>query len=340
MTILRVWGILCLLTAVFLWCGWHVIGRTLVKQISPLTVLTLRCVFACPFLFSMARIIDPIGLRNAPRVFFPRLFSLGILLVGGNSFLFLLGLKWTSTSEAALFQPLIIVFTTVIGIVCDRYNLTSQQFKSAVSSKWQAVGIISCIIGAIWILISKSPIQSPLSMDSSSSFEFYRILGFICLIGNTMCFSVYTWMQLPILSHLSPVVTVAFSYGLVTPLFVIFSLVSCSISGTMEWMNISKLQLVGSLYSGICSSGIATVLYSYANKWLHPTVCGLSAALQPLVSCILGAIFLEERLSFQHIIAAVFIIGGVTVVLLTNKTPIVEEKLPSAFCPLSSNDSR
>jgi drug/metabolite transporter (DMT)-like permease len=316
MTKYRIYGMLYLCTTVLLWCSWHIVGRALVKQLSPLTILALRCVFACPVLFATAWLIDPIGIRTVPKSLFSRLFALGVLLIGGNSFLFILGLKWTSASEAALTQPLITVFTTLLPMIFSHYGHSMTQYEYKGHTKLQKVGIVCCVLGAIWILMSKAQIPTQLQLQSSANFEVHRMLGFICLIGNTLSFSVYIWLQSSILSQLSPTVATAYSHVLATPLVVVASLVSGGGEGAKEWMTIDRSQLLGLLYVGVFATGVAGVLYSYANKWLHPTVCGLSAALQPLVTCILSVIFLRERLSFQQVIAAASIIGGVVLVLL------------------------
>ncbi|CAF3388509.1 unnamed protein product [Rotaria socialis] len=308
-------GVIYLCVTVLLWCSWHIVGRIMVNELSSLTILAFRCVFACPVLFAVAWFADPIGMGTVPKSSLRQLFTLGLLLLGGNSYLFILGLKWTSASEAALTQPLIIIFTAIFEMIFRRENKTNRQSKTVTHLKVQKIGIVCCVVGSLWILINRNQVALPIKLQSSSSFGFHRMLGFMCLLGNTLCFSVYTCMQSRVLSNLSPPLVSAYSYGLVTPLIVIINVISCGAKGTLQWKMVTSSQWMGLLYVGVFATGLASLLYSYANKCLHPTVCGLSAALQPLVSCLLSAIFLQERLSLQQIIAATFIIGGVTMVI-------------------------
>ena len=92
--------------------GWHVIGKGMLSYLSPLALGGMRVLLAAPLLLLMAWLLD----RARPtRRDLPYLALLGFLGVFLNQLLFIVGLKYTTATNAGIIMPSIPVFTVAIG---------------------------------------------------------------------------------------------------------------------------------------------------------------------------------------------------------------------------------
>lgn len=73
------------------------------------------------------------------------------------------------------------------------------------------------------------------------------------------------------------------------------------------------------LYMGLVCTAIAHVLWNKSLSLIEAGTCSLFYPLQPMVSVLLGVIFLGESITMKFILGALLIIGGVVFSLVGNK---------------------
>jgi drug/metabolite transporter (DMT)-like permease len=77
------------------------------------------------------------------------------------------------------------------------------------------------------------------------------------------------------------------------------------------------------LYLGLVCTALAGFLWNKSLSLIEASTCSLFYPIQPLVSVVLGVIFLEEKIDLRFGVGAFLIVGGILVVILSDpgRTP-------------------
>lgn len=130
---------LALLLVQALFSGFHVVGKAVLADMPPLALAGLRVLIAAPLLLAVAwwkdRFLPP--LREMPR-----LALLGLLGVFTNQILFLVGLSYTTASNAAILMPSIPVFALGLSVL----------FRIQRAGARELSGVASAAAGAVVLL--------------------------------------------------------------------------------------------------------------------------------------------------------------------------------------------
>lgn len=165
--------------------GFHVFGKYVLEHVHPLAVAGIRIIGALPLLMLLAWRVE----HTMPRWRdLPWLAALGLLGVFGNQVLFLLGLKLTTATNAAIMMPSIPVFTVAIAAFFGVEKLRSKQ----------AVGVGLAVVGALVML---NPFRFTMARE--------MFFGNLLILLNCLSYSGYLVLQRPVLKRLPPLTTVA-----------------------------------------------------------------------------------------------------------------------------------
>lgn len=107
--------------------------------------------------------------------------------------------------------------------------------------------------------------------------------------------------------------------------FSIFGLLATAPFGIANWKSPTNHEWMALLAVGLCSI-IAQLLMTSAYRWIETLSAGVVSQLTVVISMIMGAVWLQERLSPQALIGSAFTIVGVIAVMVVTATP-----RPSAF---------
>ena len=246
----------------------------------------------------------------------PILISLGVTGMFGNQLLYLLGVYYTTADIASMFQPLIPVWTTIIAIVTR-----TEKFPHLRKPKgWAKImGIILASAGAMTMIMVKHKVDT--GSNSKESGELF--LGYIFLLGNTICMGVYiviqkkyifnkpdsVWRTLPV-----SVTAWAYFFG-----FIAMALASLYYVKTPErYTQIPARAIYSIIYAIFITSALCYLLITWCNMQISSTVVTATWPLQVFFTIILSYIFLGEVMSPVQYIGGIMILIGLAFVLWSN----------------------
>lgn len=276
--------------------GFHVFGKYVLDYMSPLALAGLRVLGATPLLLLMAWFMEGVLPKKRD---LPFLALLGFLGIFANQLLFLIGLKHTTATNAAILMPSIPVFTAAISAVFRVERITFVK----------ALGIGLAVCGALVMI-------NPFDF----SLHDRLLLGNVLILLNCLSYSGYLVLQRPVLRRLPPLTTVAWAFlfgGLgILPL-------SAHELAALDVHAVPGLAWVGVAYSVLIQSTINYAIIMWATGRSTPTFVSVYKTLQPLSGIVLAAIFLHESLGWQAAVGFATIIAGLILVTehLQNEPP-------------------
>lgn len=235
--------------------------------------------------------------------------------------LFILGVYLTTANMAAMFQPAVPVWSTFLAMMSrvePPPNLTN-------SRGWAKIlGILLAVAGAVTMTVGKfrknSGEESWLLGGSSVGSQF---LGCICLIVKTSSTAVYFIIQKKYIFNqphsvwkTQPMAVTAWSYFVAVVFLAFTSLIY--INQPEKFTSFSKEAFYSLVYAIFIPSTMCSLLLTWCNMQVPPTVVAASWPLQALFCAILSFIFLGQSLQFLECFGGSFIACGLAAVLWSN----------------------
>lgn len=274
---------LALLLVQLLFSGFHVVGKAVLTEISPLALAGLRVGLAAPVLLAVAAWRDRC-LPPLPEL--PRLALLGFLGVFANQVLFLIGLSHTTAANAAILMPSIPVFALALSVIF--------RIQKAAPRQW--LGVASAVAGAVVLL---DPTAFSLADDT--------VLGNLLILANCLSYSAFLVFQRPVLERLPWRTFIAWS-------FLFGGLGVLAVSGTelvaLTRSPVSPSTWAGVLYIALAVTGLGYFLATWSVRRSSPTLVAAYTTLQPVLSVVLAVIFLGERPGWREGVGFVLIAAG------------------------------
>ncbi|MFI8709007.1 DMT family transporter [Bacillus sp. NPDC077411] len=203
------------------------------------------------------------------------------------------GLVYTSSSEAGIIQATIPIFT----MVCASYFLKER------TTIWQKLSLLLSVSGVIFIFAMKG-----LGSHATS------FTGVILILLSALSSAGYNVLARKMTKQFR---LIDVTYMMTVIGFVCFNTLSIGnhiAAGTMHLYFqpfTSSLFLVSILYLGILSSLLTAFLSNYALSIVEASKMSVFSNVSTLITMFAGVIFLQEELTYYHIIGAVMIILGV-----------------------------
>eukprot|EP01113_Clastostelium_recurvatum_P043467 TRINITY_DN7198_c0_g1_i1.p1 TRINITY_DN7198_c0_g1~~TRINITY_DN7198_c0_g1_i1.p1 ORF type:complete len:366 (+),score=69.06 TRINITY_DN7198_c0_g1_i1:57-1154(+) len=294
--------------------GFHVLGKwALDKGTNPIIFALYREICAGPILFIIALVVERTFPK--PRDWY-RFVFLGATGVYGNQLLFVLGLYFTSATQAAIMQPCIPVFTTII----------TQALRMEKFSFLKVAGIIASAAGAV-VMVG----FDGLSLHSSA------FLGTACLIGNTLCTAVYLVYMKGVLKDYPPISITGWAYLVGSVFMGLTSLIFVFQGRTSEY-NVGRSALLPLAYSILFATVYTYMVLSWANSKAPASMVSAYMSLQPLTSALLAYFFLHEVLVWREGLGALFIALGLALVTYARVRESRNEEA-QAYQPVRDEDN-
>jgi drug/metabolite transporter (DMT)-like permease len=288
-----------LLFVVSAWGGSFVAARMLLAPrqpgaatLSPTLLATVRFLLASlvflPILYRQHRRVQRLRLADLPT--FALLGQLGIALYFWLQYT---GVRLTNASIAAVIVVgLIPLATMVVSGITLREPLGGRR-------------ALALALGAVGVLVVVS--QQGLRVAARSGF----LLGALCLVGNALCFAIYSTVIRGIRGRYSALtttagMTVAGTVGLM--LLALFSgdLRSLAALSVAQWLAIA--------YLGLVCSVLAYFFYNYALSQIEASKAAAWIYLEPPVAVALGALLLGEAITAQTVVGGVVILASLLLV--------------------------
>lgn len=282
---LRVHGALLFVQVTF--GALHVFGRHVLFHIEPMAVAAVRILVSAPLLVLIALRVDR-RIPSPPDL--ARLALLGFLGVFSNQLLYIVGLKMTTATNAAILMPSIPVFVALVAAGTGLERLT-----------WgRAAGVALAVVGALATLDF-----------SAASLSGGTLVGNLLLLANCLVYAFYLVLQRPLFSRVHPVAIVAWAF-----LFGGAGVLAVSLPtlGRLDPAGVPSSAWLGLLYVAVIPTGVNYALNSWAMVRSSAGLVATYTTLQPLAAALMAALFLGERAGWREAFGFALIVAGLAVV--------------------------
>ena len=275
-------GYLYVIITMSAWGSTYVVSKFILGSVPPFTLLLLRYIVAAIVLYI---IMIKKGLSKVEPQDYKYIFFIGFVgyFIGvGAQFI---GTQLSNASMASLINSTNPIFIVLFAVPILKERITTTKMISIIAALIGAYIIIgkvqgsSILIGIVACIIAVS-MWSLMSVVSKRATEKYNALtvttySIIVAICFTLPVSMYELFTIPDIKLLEPAV------------------------------------ILSVLYLGVICTAIAFVLWSKSLSMMEAGICSLFYPIQPMVSVLLGWIFLKEKMNLSFFIGAVLIIAGV-----------------------------
>lgn len=274
---------LALLFVQFSFGGFSVFGKYVLGHVHPLALAGMRVLFAGPLLMLLALRFDRVRPKGRD---FLSLAMLGFFGVFVNQLLFIIGLNYTTATNASILMPSIPVFTVAVAMAMGIERIT-----------WgRSLGIGLAVSGA---LIMLQVTQFSLSENTA--------LGNLLILINTLSYSLFLVLARPVLLRIPPLTVIAWTFvfggsGIV--------LVSAHEVVAVPFTSLPLLAWAGIAYVVLFPTLINYVLNTWAIKRSSSTLVATYTTLQPVVATALAVMLLGEHFGLREVAGFVLIIAG------------------------------
>ena len=257
--------------------------------IEPVTLFTLRAIGASALFWILSFFMPKEKIEKGDMLKIAAASSVG-LFVPQMTFLFAITMS-TSIDTAILstFGP---IFTMLFAFAFLGEPITGKK----------AGGVAMSFAGVIFLIFN--------SVHSGGA-DFTTPMGYVLLLLNSLSFSLYLGIFRPLISKYSVVTFMKwmFLYSLLLSLpFSLKGFLStdyAAIPGNVKWE-------IG--YLIFFATFVAYFLIPFGQKYLRPTVVSMYTYLQPIIAAIVSIWIGMDTLTWQKILATVFVVGGVVLV--------------------------
>ena len=263
--------------------GFHVVAKAVLSQMEPLALASIRVALASPILAVMAWRHD----RVLPRAReMPQLALLGGLGIFANQILFIVGLKYTTATNASILMTSLPVFAVATAALLGIEKIGPRRL----------VGIVLSVAGALFLV-------NPLRFGGGQSAAFGNAL----ILLNALAYALFLVLQRPVLARIPWRTLIAWSF--------IWGGAGVVVVGAPALARLDFAAVPAGTWLGVAYIILLATVFAYAvNTWAvrrsSPALVATYSTLQPLVAALLAATFLEERFGWVEGIGFALIVAG------------------------------
>lgn len=277
-----------LFAAFVLWGSQYVISKIALRTVPPVTLLALRYLVSVPALFIVLRlrhVLTPIKKGD-----WPILFAIGFTGYFASFCLQMLGINRLTGSVSSLLGAMNPIFIPILAAFFLHERITPAKIACVALSMAGVVVIVGVdgtvdASGALLMLAS-------VFLWSTASIIIRRVSGR------------YDPMQIALIAILC---ALPFTGG-----WSLIELQSAPCSFTLE-------SVLAVLYMGVLGTAVTHSLWNYSLRVMDASFCSMFYPMQPLVSSILGVLFLHEAVTPGFVIGALMICCGIVAAVISAK---------------------
>lgn len=263
--------------------------------IPPLGIFTLRSLIAGA-LFWIVSLFMP--KEKIDKKDYIRIFAASMLGFLTCQVTFLVGIPHITPMDCSILTAMSPIYTMGIAALVIKEPVTWQK----------AGGVAISFAGIIYLIISR--VAAPGGVTESTPF------GIFMIILNSLSFSMYLGIFKPLISKYSAVTFMKwiflFSACVSTPL---------SLKGliAVEWSSIPSIQYAELAFLIVCATFVTYFLIPVSQKRIKPTLVSMYSYIQPIIAIIISIAIGMDSLTWQKVLAAVMVFGGVIIVSYSRK---------------------
>ncbi|HBF37143.1 MAG TPA: EamA family transporter [Firmicutes bacterium] len=275
-------------------CAWgslYVVGKFVLGKVPPFTVLFFRYLVAGIALFPVLKARKRVKIERADYKYIFLMGFLGYFLSIGAQ---LMGTKLSNASLASLINSMNPVFIILFAVFILKEKLTFQK----------VIAVIATIVGTYIILGGGS--------------ETHQWLGIVISFISVITWSLMSVLVRKITQKYDSLMITA--YGMLIAMVLTLPVAGCEMFLTPHVQLFNRDVILSLLYMGLVCTALSHFLWNTSLSMIEAGTCSLFYPLQPMVSVLLGGVFLSERLNSKFVIGAVLIVGGVLVGLIGKRS--------------------
>lgn len=277
-----------LFAAFVLWGSQYVISKIALRTVPPVTLLALRYLVSVPALFIVLRLRH--ALTPVKKGDWPILFAIGFTGYFASFCLQMLGINRLTGSVSSLLGAMNPIFIPILAAFFLHERITPAKIACVALSMAGVVVIVGVdgtvdASGALLMLAS-------VFLWSTASIIIRRVSGR------------YDPMQIALIAILC-----ALPF---TGCWSLIELQSAPCSFTLE-------SVLAVLYMGVLGTAVTHSLWNYSLRVMDASFCSMFYPMQPLVSSILGVLFLHEAVTPGFVIGALMICCGIVAAVISAK---------------------
>ena len=277
-----------LFAAFVLWGSQYVISKIALRTVPPVTLLALRYLVSIPALFIVLRLRH--ALTPVKKGDWPILFAIGFTGYFASFCLQMLGINRLTGSVSSLLGAMNPIFIPILAALFLHERITPAKIACVALSMAGVVVIVGVdgtvdASGALLMLAS-------VFLWSTASIIIRRVSGR------------YDPMQIALIAILCALP--------LTGGWSLIELQSTPCSFTLE-------SVLAMLYMGVLGTAVTHSLWNYSLRVMDASFCSMFYPMQPLVSSILGVLFLHEAVTPGFVIGALMICCGIVAAVISAK---------------------
>ena len=259
------------------------------QAVAPIVLFTLRALGASA-LFWLASLFLP--KERVERKDLPRIAAASLLGLFGPQVTFLIGITMSTSIDTAILGTLGPVFTMLFAFFFLGEPITGKK----------AGGVAVSLAGVLFLIFN-----SVHAGGASSTTP----MGFVMLLLNSLTFSLYLGIFRPLIAKYSVVAFMKWSFLFSLVLSLPFSfrgLISTDFAAVPVQVRWEIAYLI------VVATVIAYYLIPYGQRYLRPTLVSMYNYLSPMVATVVSIWTGLDVLTWQKVLAAALIVGGVILV--------------------------
>ena len=266
--------------------GFHVAAKSTVALMHPLALACLRVALATPLLLGNAVWFDRRLLP--PRRYMPHLALIGLLGVTINQLLYLVGVRMTTATNAAILIPSIPAFAVLVALVLRVESV----------SRARLLGVGLSMAGALLLL---RPQQLTVAGQGDTA------LGNLLVLLNCLSYSGFLVLQRPLHRYLPWRMVIAWAF--------VFGSLAVWAVGYRHVLELDLLAVpleawLGLIYIVVFPTTMAYALNTWAVRRSSPVLVAAYTTLQPLVASALAWVLLGESIGWVELSSFSLLVAG------------------------------
>ena len=205
---------------------------------------------------------------------------------------FLVGIPHITPMDCSVLSAISPIYTMIIAAIVLKEPITWRK----------AGGVIISFAGIIYLIVSRTSAEG--GVETS-------LFGILMIIFNSLSFSLYLGIFKPLIGKYS---VITFMKWIFLFAFVVSVPFSAGEIVSLKWSVIPTIQLAELAYLIFCATFITYFLIPVGQKRIRPTLVSMYSYVQPIIAIVISISVGMEMLTWQKVLAAVMVFGGVVVV--------------------------
>jgi len=281
-------ALICLFIASFLWATVGTVAKFILKDIDPLTAVTLRMIIA-------ALVLTPVLIARRKQAISMFLHVLPVSLFSAiNVYLFLVGINKTTSNASAVVYTATPLLVLIIGYFFIKEQPTIKK----------VAGIVVGLLGVLVILLVPLIQHHDLALGTFS--------GNAILFLAVCSWALYTVSVRRLVSEkkYSPIMITAITFFISSVLFILLSfLIPHTTQTPITHISIHLWILL--IYYGVFTTVFTYLLHQWVIKHSSASTGALTHYIQPIFAVVINWYFLKEIVTPTFFLGGTLVIGGV-----------------------------